>query len=100
LQQIAAASQKAKPAALLQALRESAPAHLMAELAAELIGLDDAFEIENEFEGALKQLRESQGQRDLTEVLRIAQEQGLQVLTPEQKALLQRFRRGDTQSGE
>jgi len=65
-----------------------------------LIGLDDAFEIENEFEGALKQLRESQGQRDLTEVLRIAQEQGLQVLTPEQKALLQRFRRGGTQSGE
>jgi DNA primase len=100
LQQLAATSLNAKPAALLQALRDSAPAHLMAELAAELIGLDDAFEIENEFEGALKQLRESQGQRDLTEVLRIAQEQGLQALMPEQKALLQRFRRGGTQSGE
>jgi DNA primase len=69
------------------------PPELLKEVSAEAIEVDEAFEIEEEFEGALQQLRAMVGQREMDAILRIAQEKGLQALTPEQKVLLQQFRR-------
>jgi DNA primase len=101
LLQLATSGPDVMPASLLHALQGTVSPALLAEVSAELIQQDDAaFEVEREFEGALRQLRESDGQRELSVVLQIAQERGLQALTQEQKALLQRFRRGDVKSGE
>jgi DNA primase len=97
---VAAENQKSATSALLQALRGSVPENLMAEISAEVMEVDDAFEVEDEFEGALKQLRENLDQKQLAVVLRIAQEQGLQALSQEQKMLLQQFRRGAVQGNE
>jgi DNA primase len=90
---LANAQPNATPAVLLQGLRETTPPALLAEVSAEAMEVDDAFEIEHDFEGALKQLQENDRQRALDEVLRIAQERGLQALSAEQKTLLQQFRR-------
>lgn len=89
------AAQAAAPATavLLENLRASLSADVLQGLAAEAMEVDDAFEFEQEFEGALQQLRTMAGQREMATILRIAQEQGLQALTPEQKSLLQQFRR-------
>lgn len=97
---LAAENPDSATSALLQALRGNVPEHLMAEISAEVMEVDDAFEVEDEFEGAMKQLRENLGQRELAVVLRIAQEQGLQALSQEQKMLLQQFRRGAVQGSE
>jgi DNA primase len=97
---LAAESPHSATSALLQALRGNVPESLMAEISAEVMEVDDAFEVEDEFEGAMKQLRENLGQRELTVVLRIAQEQGLRALSQEQKMLLQQFRRGAVQGNE
>lgn len=78
---------------MLEMLRGRVPPELLKEVSAEAMEVDEAFEIEEEFEGALQQLRALAGQRELDVVLRIAQEKGLQALTPEQKVLLQQFRR-------
>jgi DNA primase len=79
--------------AMLEMLRGRVPPELLKEVSAEAIEVDEAFEIEEEFEGALQQLRAMVGQREMDAILRIAQEKGLQALTPEQKVLLQQFRR-------
>lgn len=97
---LASESPSLATSALLQSLRGNVPESLMAEISAEVMEVDDAFEIEDEFEGAMKQLRDSLKQRELAVVLRIAQEQGLQALTQEQKMLLQQFRRGAVQGSE
>jgi len=97
---LASESPSLATSALLQSLRGNVPESLMAEISAEVMEVDDAFEIEDEFEGAMKQLRDSLKQRELAAVLRIAQEQGLQALTQEQKMLLQQFRRGAVQGNE
>jgi DNA primase len=97
---VATENPKSATSALLQALRGSVPENLMAEISAEVMEVDDAFEVEDEFEGALKQLRENLDQKQLAVVLRIAQEQGLQALSQEQKMLLQQFRRGAVQGNE
>jgi DNA primase len=97
---LASESPHSATSALLQALRGNVPESLMAEISAEVMEVDDAFEVEDEFEGAMKQLRENLGQRELAVVLRIAQEQGLQALSQEQKMLLQQFRRGAVQGNE
>jgi len=97
---VATENPKSATSALLQALRGSVPENLMAEISAEVMEVDDAFEVEDEFEGALKQLRENLDQKELAVVLRIAQEQGLQALSQEQKMLLQQFRRGAVQGNE
>lgn len=97
---LASESPSSATSALLQALRGNVPENLMAEISAEVMEVDDAFEVEDEFEGAMKQLRENLGQRELAVVLRIAQEQGLQALSQEQKMLLQQFRRGAVQGSE
>jgi len=78
---------------MLEMLRGRVPPELLKEVSAEAMEVDEAFEIEEEFEGALQQLQMLAGQRELDVVLRIAQEKGLQALTPEQKVLLQQFRR-------
>ena len=78
---------------MLEMLRGRVPPELLKEVSAEAIEVDEAFEIEEEFEGALQQLRAMAGQREMDAILRIAQEKGLQALTPEQKVLLQQFRR-------
>ena len=100
LLEIAAANPNSTPAALLSTLDEVAPKNLLRELSAEIMEADEGFEIEHEFAGALKQLSGNHAQRRLSEVLRIAQEQGLHALSPEQKIMLQQFRRGDVQGDE
>ena len=94
---LASGNPSSATSALLQSLRGSVPESLMAEISAEVMEVDDAFEIEDEFEGAMRQLRDNLRQRELAVVLRIAQEQGLQALSQEQKMLLQQFRRGAVQ---
>lgn len=78
---------------MLEMLRGRVPPELLKEVSAEAIEVDEDFGIEEEFEGALQQLRAVVGQREMEAILRIAQEKGLQALTPEQKVLLQQFRR-------
>jgi hypothetical protein len=58
--------------------------------------VDDTLELEQEFAGALQQLRVTWEKRVSTsaELLLLAQEKGLQALTPEQRALLQGSRWG------
>ncbi len=98
---LAAANPQPGPAALLEALRlGGAPSALLAEISAEAMQTDAAADIAQEFAGALAHLRAAQSQRDLAVILRIAQEQGLQALSAEQKAVLQRFRRGAVQGNE
>jgi DNA primase len=88
-----------RSATLIEALRaDGAPASLLAELSAGLMQADESAEIAQEFAGALAQLRSNQAQRDLGAILKIAQEQGLQALSAEQKILLQQFRRGGVQN--
>lgn len=82
-------------AALLEALRtEGAPPALLAELSAEVMQIDVAADFAQELRDAVAYLRAAQSQRDLSVILKIAQEHGLQALSAEQKAMLQRFRRG------
>ncbi|MDR2220501.1 MAG: DNA primase [Methylobacillus sp.] len=78
---------------LLELLKNRVPFDLLKEVSAEVMEVDEDFEFEQEFEGALQQLRASAERRELDVVLQIAQERGLRALTPEQKALLQKFRR-------
>jgi DNA primase len=79
--------------AMLEMLRGRVPQELLKEVSAEAIEVDESFAIEEEFEGALQQLRTMARQREMDVILRIAQERGLQALTSEQKVLLQQFRR-------
>lgn len=90
---LAAESSAPTAGGLLEALKGRAPHDLLTEVSAEAMEVDDAFELEQEFEGALQQLQNLAGQREMDAILRIAQERGLQALTPEQKVLLQQFRR-------
>jgi len=85
-------------AALLDSLRNEAPEALIKELSADLMNAGEDFEIEEEFAGALKQLNDAGQIKDMTALLTLAQEQGLQALTAEQKTLLQQFRRTPTQN--
>ena len=87
-------------AILLDSLRTDAPTALIRELSAELMSAGEGFEIEKEFSGALKQLVEATEHKDMTVLLALAQEQGLQALTPEQKSLLQHYRRPVAKSNE
>ena len=66
------------------------------ELSASLMEADDGLELEEEFAGALQQLQVLWERQVSTaaELLLLAQEKGLQALTPEQRALLQESRWG------
>ncbi|HQR60121.1 MAG TPA: DNA primase [Methylophilaceae bacterium] len=88
------------PAAMLQALQGEMPEQMRAEMSAELMEADDTLEIEQEFDGALQQLQKSWEKQVSTaaELLALAQEKGLQALTPEQRVLLQSSRWGHGKS--
>ncbi len=83
---------------LWQGLQGAAPTQLLSELAGELFAWEDeeAFDIEQEFAGALRQLQGASEQREVAAILQLAQERGLQALSAEQRELLQQFRRTGT----
>ena len=86
-------------AALMQELRGSIPEKLLGELAGELMSWDEEedFDIEQEFAGVLRQLQGASQQREVAVLLQMAQERGLQALSPEQREQLQQYRRSDAQ---
>jgi DNA primase len=86
-------------AALMQELRGSIPEKLLGELAGELVIWDEEedFDLEQEFAGVLRQLQGASQQREVAVLLQMAQELGLQALTPEQREQLQQYRRSDAQ---
>ncbi|GBG13380.1 DNA primase [Novimethylophilus kurashikiensis] len=86
-------------AALLQGLQGIASQQLLGELAGELLAWDEeeTFDLENEFDGAVRQLRGATEQREFLAIVQLAQERGLQALSPEQREILQQFRRPATQ---
>jgi len=85
-------------AALLHAVQGEMPDQLRTELSAELMQADEAMGLQEEFEGALQQLRITWERQVSTaaELLTLAQEKGLQALTTEQRTLLQGSRWGHT----
>ena len=91
-----AAGTSLSPAALLHAVQDAMPEALRRELSASLMEADDGLELEEEFAGALQQLQVLWERQVSTaaELLLLAQEKGLQALTPEQRALLQESRWG------
>lgn len=86
-------------AALLQGLQGAVPNQLLGELAGELLHWDeeDEFDLEQEFAGAVHQLQGASEQREFAAIVQLAQERGLQALSPEQREILQQFRRPATQ---
>ncbi len=95
-----AASTQLSSAALLHAVQGEMPDQLRMELSAGLMEADDALELEEEFAGAVQQLQITWERQVSTaaELLTLAQEKGLQALTPEQRALLQGSRWGHVKS--
>lgn len=92
--EVAQTDPRVTSAGLLQRLRGTLPEKLLGTLAGELLQWDEEdFALEQEFEGVLQQLQAANRQRDVAALLRLAQERGLQALTPEQRELLQQFRR-------
>lgn len=94
--ELAVANPHLTSAALLHAVQGVLPDQLRTELSAELMEADDALELQEEFAGALQQLQIAWERQVSTaaELLTLAQEKGLQALTPEQRALLQGSRWG------
>lgn len=88
------------PQSLLQALQARVPESLRVELSAALMEADENMELEQEFADALAQMKKMRLKQAATELLRVAQERGLQALTPEQRALLQGSRWGHADKGE
>jgi len=79
-------------AGLLQNLRGSVPETLLSDLAGELLQWDEEdFALEQEFEGAMRQLQGASQQREDSALLQLAQERGLQALTPEQREQVRRI---------
>jgi hypothetical protein len=94
--ELAQADPSMRSAALLQALRGVVSEALLGELAGELLYWDEEnFDLEQEFEGVLRQLQGASRQRELAVLLQMAQERGLQALSPEQREQLQQYRRND-----
>jgi DNA primase len=94
--ELAQADPSMRSAALLQALRGVVSEALLGELAGELLNWDEEnFDLEQEFEGVLRQLQGASRQRELAVLLQMAQERGLQALSPEQREQLQQYRRND-----
>lgn len=83
-----------RPVALLQKLHGAVSEQLLSELAGELLSWEDeAFDVAQEFDGALHQLQGASQQDEVEKILLLAQERGLQALTPEQRDTLQHYRR-------
>lgn len=82
-------------AALLQGLSGRINNGLLAELTAEQMGWEnEEFDVEQEFEGVLRKLQAGVAQDEMGQLLKLATEKGMQALTPEQRAVLQKPRRG------
>lgn len=96
LLELAGSSPNLSSQALLQALHGEVPEQLRTELSSELMEVDDTLNLEHEFSGAVQQLQIAWEKQVSTsaELLLLAQEKGLQALTPEQRALLQGSRWG------
>lgn len=101
LHALALAQPELSSGALLQSLQGDVPDQLWTELSAGLMKLPEALELEHEFSGALDQLQRAWEKQVSTsaELLALAQEKGLQALTPEQRAVLQSSRWGHVKSG-
>ncbi len=86
------------PAILLQSLQGVMSAGMYAELAAKMMETIKEEDIVLEFNGALKQLASTweKTASNAAEILKIAQERGLQALSDEQKAILQASTWGHT----
>jgi DNA primase len=98
MMELARAEPSLGSAALLQGLQGAISEKLLGELAGELLGWDEEdFDLEQEFAGVLRQLQGASQQRELAELLQMAQERGLQALSPEQRELLQQYRRSGSQ---
>ena len=86
------------PALLMQSLQQVFTAEMVAEHAAKLMEVMNNEDVELEFNGALNQLASTweKTTSSAAEILKIAQERGLQALTEEQKAILQASKWGHT----
>jgi len=74
-------------AAILEALRGAPEEALLAEVAGEALAWDEAFDVSQEFNGALEQLRAQARQKRIDSLLALAK---TQTLSPEQKQALTR----------
>ncbi|MBI5751394.1 MAG: DNA primase [Hydrogenophilales bacterium] len=74
-------------AAILEALRGAPEEALLAEVAGEALAWDEAFDVAQEFNGALEQLRAQARQKRIDSLLALAK---TQALSPEQKQALTR----------
>jgi DNA primase len=82
---------------LLQSLRGVVNEQLLSELAGELLNWEDEeFDVAQEFNGALRQLLGARRQDEVTKILALAKERGPQALTPEQRQILQHYRKVDS----
>jgi DNA primase len=82
---------------LLQSLRGAVNEQLLSELAGELLSWEDEeFDVALEFDGALRQLLGASRQDEITKILALTNEQGLKALTPEQREILQQYRKADS----
>jgi DNA primase len=82
---------------LLQSLRGAVNEQLLSELAGELVSWEDEeFDVALEFDGALRQLLGASRQDEITKILALTNEQGLKALTPEQREILQLYRKADS----
>lgn len=93
--ELAHAEPRLGSAGLLQSLQGKVSEKLLSELAGELLVWDvEDFNMDQEFAGVVRQLRGAARQGELSDLLQMAQERGLQALSPEQRDLLQQYRRG------
>jgi DNA primase len=84
------------PQGLWHQIQDGLPEDARTELSAERMEVDDALVLDEEFAGALQQLK-TLWERQVSaaaELLALAHEKGLQALTPEQRELLQQSRWG------
>lgn len=83
--------------ALLQSLHGVVNQQLLSDLSGELLSWEDeGFDVAQEFEGALRQLLGASQQDEVKKILVLAQERGPQALTPEQRDILQLYRKAST----
>ncbi len=82
---------------LLQSLEGVVNPQLLSDLSDEWMGWkDEEFDVTQEFDGALRQLLGASQQDEVKKILALAQEKGPQALTPEQREILQLYRKGDS----
>ncbi len=82
---------------LLQSLEGVVNPQLLSDLSDEWMGWKhEEFDVTQEFDGALRQLLGASQQDEVKKILALAQEKGPQALTPEQREILQLYRKGDS----